>query len=302
MKHVYFNELTLMVPDEEIIRRLGVFLDEWKALSSSLSLKNRLFILPESIRLLLSAVDNLGSRKVKTFTKQSLASFLLGTFHPKRLPIDDEPDAVPGSQDRFCASVWNIETELGGATSCLMLAWSHVQGSITIGFDVGGMRTDPVVKITETTPEGRVIPRTAVCVSRTEHLSDPVVRRWSFSFLPRVSDSDDPGFSYAEQGHKHFKLSHVSESKSRSEAWVDSTRSPGAALFRPGLHETSHEVEYLVRLALSHAFESGRYTAEEQNRFVFDTHSFVGAAEGKQTSRIELYLTPQNQLHIRPKE
>lgn len=300
MKHVYFNELTLAGTDVDNVRHLVDFLKDWKSLSSSLAVGNNLYVLPEVTRRLWNAITRV--RKAGMLCEQSLASLLVGTFHSKRLPIDDEPDTVAGSQDRFCASTWSIKTENERTVSCPMLAWSHLQGSLTVGFDASGIWKKPIVRFVETTLDDSAIPRTAVCVSRTGHLSDPIVRRWMFCFSKAENKLDNPGFIYAEQGHKHFKLASMSEDRTTENDWVDSTRPPGAALFRPGLHETSQIIADLIRMALSRAFESGCYTADEQNRFEVNTNQIIGAASGKRTSKIKLYMTAQNELHIRPKE
>ena len=302
MKHVYFNDLTLADTDADIIRQLDSFRALWKTLVSTIPLKNNLFSLPTVVHRLITAVGTIGSGKIGSVRKETMQSFILGSFHPKPVPIDDEPDSSPETVSRFLSSKWSVQTETGHKTACLMLAWSHLRGSLTIGFRASGIWERSVRRIEETMASGKTMPRTAVCISRPEHLSAPVVRRWLYCFAGSEYATEHTGFSYAMHGHKHFKLASCCGTEPEIRDWVKNTSSPGEAQFRPGLRPDSPEIANFVRKALTSAFDSGLYAPDEINGHEIDIGDFIGAANGKETTRIRIYVTEQNELHIRPKE
>ncbi len=103
-------------------------------------------------------------------------------------------------------------------------------------------------------------------------------------------------YKYLEYGDKHFKLKNGLKNNAN---WVRDTLS-GAAQFRPGFSHA--DGKSLVDKALQVAKRLGKVKPKDLNGFVYDTKEAIGAAAGKVTTRIQLYVTPQGEIHIRPKE
>lgn len=138
------------------------------------------------------------------------------------------------------------------------------------------------------------------------HFSEGDYKRWTF--LTRFKDDDAYERCFAVESsteHKHFDLkmakSAVCPSSQWGKAWIDRTKH-GDAKFMPGLAYKSHEYYYLIYLALKKAYAHGLYSETAQDQFELDLRTPIGAAGGDVTTKIVLYCTSVNTIHIRPCE
>lgn len=150
---------------------------------------------------------------------------------------------------------------------------------------------------------------TSLMVTTEGHLKSGDFRRWLF--VRRFKDFGDykSCLSIASsQQNKHFDPRLLAQSycshRQWASSWIANTRGGKGhdAKFMPGLRLESHEYYYLVYLALKAACWKGLYTTDEQDAFTLDLQTPIGAADGKVVSRIRLYCTAPNTVHIRPDE
>ena len=106
-------------------------------------------------------------------------------------------------------------------------------------------------------------------------------------------------YKYVTHGNKHFKLaSHGRLPINKRAEWVIETAS-GPAQFLPGF---SHkEGEKLVNQVLQVAKDRGLMNPNQLNGFIYDTGKVIGASAGKLTTKVQIYVTPQGEVHVRPK-
>lgn len=109
-------------------------------------------------------------------------------------------------------------------------------------------------------------------------------------------------YKYEIHGNKHFQLKGMkrpTHANWKREPWVLRTRNEPAQ-FRPGF--THEDAKRLAEKALKDAQNKGRVKTAEVDGFVYDARELIGASNGKPTSHIQIRITPQGNLHIRPTE
>ena len=135
--------------------------------------------------------------------------------------------------------------------------------------------------------------------SAEKHIEKPVLKRWLYAYKSRdnIECARNHNFVQFPAEHvKHFPHKGISEKE-----WLDSTKS-GAAKFIPAIKKDSLAYAYLVASLIRAAFEHQAYCDSEQNTFSVDVGRPVGAADGKKTSALIMYVTNGTDVHIRPYE
>ena len=102
-------------------------------------------------------------------------------------------------------------------------------------------------------------------------------------------------YKYVEHGNKHFKLG----KHTVGDAWIESAKF-GPAQFKPGF--THNDAKRLIDEALEHTKAQGKIKPQDLDRFIYDTGKEIGASSGKLASKIQIYVTRQGEIHVRPKE
>lgn len=74
------------------------------------------------------------------------------------------------------------------------------------------------------------------------------------------------------------------------------------AQFRPGVRFAGERYARLVAHVLKTAYGQSRFSQKDQDRFTVDIGVNVGASSGVVTKNVRIYITPQNEIHIRPTE
>lgn len=149
--------------------------------------------------------------------------------------------------------------------------------------------------------------KNALMVSEVAHLSNCDYLRWRFvkHFNDYWSTPESAGIKIVDQ-HEHCSHGHESpcpDAVWKSEAWVSRTKGNGnSARFRPGVRFGGEKYMRLVAHILRAAYADMRYTQKLQDKFIVNVGVYVGAANGNPTRNVEIYITPQNHIHIRPSE
>lgn len=102
-------------------------------------------------------------------------------------------------------------------------------------------------------------------------------------------------YEYVEHGGKHIAKKALLK---RPDKLVDATRKPNPALFYP--HSTHADVKGLISEALDMAKQQGKIKPTDLDKQIFDMGKTVGASNGKLTKKLQIYVTPQGQIHARP--
>lgn len=296
MKRAWFNSLTLPESFEILKPLIPAFTRLWSEFASASTI-NALHYLPQDTTQdgLLKGVDalRLYVRKNKDALRTALAPqefqdllYLIGTV---MRPC--------GVQSRVH---WVLCDSEGGEVECPELGFSYEDCGMTLGFpSEKRWRNNVSHEITN----GDDIQRgTAYCVSDVQQLNTPLIGRWLFCYNPR--NVINKGFVVVTCENKHFQLSKENRpqvSNWEREPWVLRTRD-GVAQFVPGITPEDEVVKTWIHCGLCKAMDM--HLLDGINGFVCDVGALIGAADGKPTSRIEIYLanTPRQELHIRPSE
>ena len=188
-------------------------------------------------------------------------------------------------------------------------AWSHLHGGILIG--IAGSKYGDSFQY-EVNERDRVCGKlscqfVAYMASKVLHFGEPIFKRWIYAC------KSCGNIEYAKvQKYIHFPACHVkhfSPAGLSKKQWLLSTRASisrnkvaSAAKFINGIKKDSLAYAYLVSSAIRVAFENLRYSDYEQNRFSIDVGCVIGAAQGKETTVLALYVTNGVDIHIRPYE
>ena len=149
--------------------------------------------------------------------------------------------------------------------------------------------------------------RSALMVSEVAHCSMWDFKRWFFikHFNDLWSRPHSADFKIVDQ-HEH--CSHGNENPCRDSCWVHASwvgRTKGnenSARFRPGIRFGGEKYMRLAAHVLLAAYANLLFTQRQQDKYVVDTGVLVGAAGGKPTQNVQIYITPYNEIHIRPSE
>lgn len=248
---------------------------------------------------------------VEPVLKRKLLPIIYQAFH-KLYPIENENDVPKRDVCRYEGNDFSL-IEQGNeviSVSKSMLAWSVIRCSPSVAlsnspYDRLHLRVNETDCSTKATEEHRIL-----SLSRREDFEDPAVARWMWAMNPSVDVGK--GVHFTDYERKHFAVCHLPRPIVRDwsrEEWVRNTKA-GAAVFRPGLVPHGNEYMSILHQVLCAAFSQGRYETGDLDGFVCQITEpglspeprNIGAAGGKPTSRVEMYLTDQNVLHLRPKE
>lgn len=204
-------------------------------------------------------------------------------------------------------SPWVIDSP---ATAIHCCADGLVAGSLTSSISVGAKNTtygnlpEFVLRDNLNPARGR---KSALMVSEVSHLSRCDVQRWFFvkHFNDYWPNPTKVGVKFVDQhGHcVHGNERACVDAQWTGADWVAATRSRGiSAKFRPGIYFGSEKYARLVAHVLRTAYENMYFAQAQQDQYVVDVGVYVGASNGKPTKNVEIYITPQNEIHIRPSE
>lgn len=299
-RRVYFNELTLSGSDLQ--RNVSEFLSIWRFLVEAANVKNVWASAETKAKLsetLCSARPDL---------KRILLMILHQAIHPL-FPVESESCATELELKRFSESKFALvlgsdEIDVGRS----MLSWAVIRCSPSVGFAV--YPYDALHLKVKECADGQDELWGSLCITKKEDFNDEAVKRWIS--VMNSSAIEMEGVFRTSYEQKHFKVSHLPRPQCQDwsdEPWVLATKA-GAAQFRPGIQPQGTEYNEILRQVLSSAFAEGRYEADALDGFVCDIYEdedknaklYIGAADGKPTSKVEMYLTDQNVVHLRPKE
>ena len=106
-------------------------------------------------------------------------------------------------------------------------------------------------------------------------------------------------YKYVTHGNKHFKLAAKGKLPIDKRAtWVLETVS-GPSQFLPGI--THKQGTELASQAIQAAKTKTIIKPAQLNGYVHDTGKIIGASGGRLTTKVQIYVTPQGEIHVRPK-
>lgn len=186
--------------------------------------------------------------------------------------------------------------------SARCLAWASLKGGISLGVSQASLGDNIYYEVKELQfNEDSPLTFTSLMFTKQEHSYNVDYLRWRYM---KTGLAQGVAFPEHTTFGKHFHrevLPIIKESGWTNAQWVKDTRD-GEAMFLPGLKYGSAQFHSLIRFVLRQAYSKFRYTIEDQNNFVVDVQRPIGAAAGKPTSKVKLYVTKQNVIHIRPCE
>lgn len=138
-----------------------------------------------------------------------------------------------------------------------------------------------------------ICPFEVMCVTLDKHLSEPVFLRWAFA-MEMLPFNCIRG-KLSNHSHKHF----LWQAGNAPSGWIAATKGQPAQ-FNPGIAEDGDEIQQILRQLLAEAIGKGQLTHHELNEFPHDTGRNIGATNGVVTTCVKLYVTPQDEFHIRP--
>lgn len=213
------------------------------------------------------------------------------------------------SKHKFASSLWLIDSP-HGASQCRAdgLAAASQLSSISVGAKNTAYGNSPgfVLKHSLNPAQGF---KSALMVSDGSHLSCCDVQRWLFvkHFNDYWSNPSAIGVRFVDsQVCKHCLHGNeppCADSQWTNARWVATTGSGGVpAQFRPGIRVGDEKYARLAKHVLEAAYGNLHFTQDQQDKYVVDTGVYVGASKGKPTKNVEIYITPRNEIHIRPSE
>lgn len=190
---------------------------------------------------------------------------------------------------------------MGLSAKCL--AWASLKGGISVGPSHARLGDDIYYEVEERSTNGTLAKTifSSLMFTKMAQSRNVDYLRWQYMIYGL-----DQGVAFPEHAtfRKHFHregLPLEKESLWPDAQWVKDTRD-GEAMFMSGFKYGSPQFHQLVRFVLKQSYSQMRYTVEEQNEFVVDVRKLIGAANGKPTSKVKLYVTKQNVIHVRPCE
>lgn len=193
------------------------------------------------------------------------------------------------------------EEYVGLSAKCL--AWASLKGGISVGPHHARLGDNLYYEVEERSNDGTSAKTnfSSLMFTKMEQSQSVDYLRWRY-----MVDGLEQGVTFPEHVtfRKHFHregLPMEKESLWRDAQWVKDTRY-GEATFMSGFKYRSPQFHKLVRFVLRQSYSQMRYTVGKQNEFVVDVRKLIGAANGKPTSRVKLYVTDHNVIHIRPCE
>lgn len=209
---------------------------------------------------------------------------------------------VPLPSEKYIAHDYSVESADGNSLlPGREFAWAYLSGGMLVGLEGSSYGDLFEYQVYECSKDaGRQQRQFASYMASTEkHAEKAVLKRWLYAYKSKENIEcarDHHLVQFPDEYVKHFPRKGISEKE-----WLDSTRS-GAAKFIPAIRKDSLAYAYLVSSVIRVAFEHQIYCDSGQNTFSVDIGSIVGAAGGKITSALVLYVTNGTEVHIRPYE
>ena len=243
----------------------------------------------------------------RRYGKESGNAYFQSFFHR---PYAGE-SVTPEIHARMVAHVYEARLAEGNGKVVFKvgdLALASLLGWISAGLkDAGqgnGVEYSVVEKVQAT---GRCTQEfSALMIVTNDQLSMPSYRRWHFIEHAAERESYKGAFELAADYHKHFAVSakKYGNVPLKRQPWVASTKKKRdktkTALFCPGLFEYGPRIRSFIVMALREAYAHQHFLASDQNGTMVDVGETVGASDGDLTSRIELYVSDEAGVHIRP--
>lgn len=146
-------------------------------------------------------------------------------------------------------------------------------------------------------------------MSLESHHNETLLKRWQYAY----KSCDDVDYARRQRCVQlpEDYIKHFSREGLRKKEWLNSTKdckffrrdkARGAAKFIAGIQKDSLSYAYLLSAIMRTAFEKQVYEESEQNGLTVDVGCVIGAANGKETRVVILYVTGGTIVHIRPCE
>ena len=205
----------------------------------------------------------------------------------------------------------NYSVSLANGGGCLpgsRFAWSYLNGDMLLGLS-GSRYGDWFEYAVDECNKANSSLRArfeSYMASQTAHRDKPILKRWLYAYKAATNIE-------CAQDHSlvRFPSDHVKHFSPKGVDWnvcLNSTkrcgrdRTQGAAKFIPGIRKDSLAYAYLVAAMIRIAFANQDYDESEQNAFAVDVGLVIGAADGKPTSVLVMYVTNGCDVHVRPYE
>ena len=237
-------------------------------------------------------------------------SYFRAHFMP---PYSPARSMSPTVYSRYASHTYTVATPAGRALPAPVAGLASLLGGISIGLSETIYGDQLERDVDETPLSGGVATAfKGLLLTLPEHAKDDDWRRWNYAMTYPASLGAKgivlPTDLWKHFGREAFPRSPVSVW--RKESWVaDTGKTPtqrnkllGNATFLPGFKHRGPGYRKLVCDVLQAAYEHQQYTEAQQKTFTLDIGTPVGAAKGKVTTSLKLYLTTGNVIHVRPYE
>lgn len=185
------------------------------------------------------------------------------------------------------------------------IAWAAKKGGIVIGYPDTPYGSEILANIKNISQVGSS-PQQCLHLTKEKDVNDLRFLLWKYVVNFSYEKRDQPGLQLPDPSdfHKHFNTQKFIPHRDwTNDSWVKGTQGKDSpALFLPGFKYKSPQFYNLLVLVLKTAYQANRYDYSDMNGFVVDVGAPIGAAAGEVTSRVELYITKQNVIHLRPCE
>lgn len=210
---------------------------------------------------------------------------------------------------RYNANNYSVSLAKGGGyLPGNRFAWSYLNGGMLLGLS-GGRYGDSFKYAVDECNKANGSLRArfeAYMASQTAHRDKPIMKRWLYAYkaVANIECAQDHSLV-------RFPPDHVKHFSPRGVDWtvcLDSTkrcgrdRTQGAAKFIPEIRKDSLAYAYLVAAMIRIAFANQAYDESGQDAFAVDVGLVIGAADGKPTSVLVMYVTNGCDVHVRPYE
>lgn len=249
-------------------------------------------------------------RAVLSYFPEYGRGWVAANIVPPYMPAGSAGRATPMWQRLSAHDYVTLPHGAGHPLSARAMACASLSASVSVGIADGAYGNDFSYGVHERDLGSGVETDkfTSLMPTQPQHLSEIDFVRWKYVATLDVHDAEGHGVSYPDRFEfkKHFNTDNpdfIPESKWTKMPWVaDTAKERHEALFLPGLKYKSVAFFRLVGFVLREAYRNSRYTQREQNGFILDVGIPIGAAAGKVTNNVKIYISEQNVVHIRPCE
>lgn len=262
---------------------------------------DKLAVFPEHTAQLYALLGQLKGDKAKWFRRAHLRRPFAYSGHDKtRTPV-----YARYQNHRYVISPGGQPAESFG--------WASLLAGVSVGILNPAYGSKLSYFVDETDGQGqRTMPMIqSLMLDKAKHFREPEYLRWRFveEFKNDLGACSDEYVTFpATLSHIHCSprksayKRYCAESLWSVEPWVNATSSGDQAYFMPGIGYASTEYKYLVYLVLKAAYQKQVYLQSDQDGFIVDVNTNIGASGGSVTSKVMIRVTPQNAIHIRPTE